>query len=162
MKFSAQEEFGLRCLIAIAKFGDDGSATIPAIAAREGITEPHAAKMLALLRKEGFISSSRGQTGGYRLAKRPTDIRISNVLAALGGKVYDEAFCDRHSGLIAECVHHNDCAIRGLWSRVQTAIDGSLAGITLQDLVDSKVASNMVPLSSIPVMDKRPEKLGVE
>jgi DNA-binding IscR family transcriptional regulator len=84
------------------------------------------------------------------------------VLGALGGKVYDEAFCDRHSGIIAECVHHNDCAIRGLWSRVQSAIDGALVGITLQDLVDSKINSNMVPLSSIPVMERRKEELVVE
>ena len=52
MKFSAQEEFGLRCMLQIARLGPDGSLTIPEIAKNEGMSTTHVAKLLMILRKD--------------------------------------------------------------------------------------------------------------
>src|SRR5205085_5949278 len=98
MKFSTQEEYGLRCLIQIAKQGQDGSMTIQEIGKKEGLTTPHVAKLLMILRKSGLIISTRGQSGGYRIAKDPREIVVGDILAALGGKLYDDGFCGRHVG----------------------------------------------------------------
>ena len=38
MKFSAQEEYGLRCLLRVASAGEGGSVTIPAIAKAEALS----------------------------------------------------------------------------------------------------------------------------
>ena len=70
MKISAQEEYGLRCLLQLAQSGDKGSATLPEIAAAEGLSVPYAAKLLSVLRQAGLIESVRGRSGGYRLATR--------------------------------------------------------------------------------------------
>src|SRR4051794_21206060 len=101
MKFSAQEEYGLRCLLQIARLGEGGSMTIPEISRVEGLTPTHVAKLTMILRKEGFIRSTRGHGGGYTLARAPEQIAVGEVLAALGGKLYDEEFCNRHAGQLS-------------------------------------------------------------
>src|SRR2546423_4611370 len=83
VKFSTQEEYGLRCLIQIAKQGPDGSLTIQEIGRRAGLTTPHVAKLLMILRKSGFITSTRGQSGGYTIACQPATVLVGDILAAL-------------------------------------------------------------------------------
>ena len=69
MKFSTQEEYGLRCLLQIARKGPGGSVTIPEVSRLEGLSQTNVAKMLMILRKEGFIVSTRGQSGGYAISR---------------------------------------------------------------------------------------------
>ena len=71
MKLSSSEEYGLRCLLQLAR-QTPGSLTIPEISQAEGITHHNVAKLLRILRQGGFVASARGQQGGYALAKPPT------------------------------------------------------------------------------------------
>jgi Rrf2 family protein len=134
MKFSAQEEYGMRCLLAIAAKGS-GSLTIPEISRAEGLSEPHVAKLLSVLRKEGFINSARGHAGGYSLARPASEINVGHVLEALGGKLFEDDFCERHRGVQAVCSHNVGCALKSLWSTVQGAVDQVLSKITVADLL---------------------------
>ena len=152
MKFSAQEEYGLRCLIQIARKGDKESMTIPEISKLEGITTTHAAKLLMILRKEGFITSARGQSGGYSLARIPNDIKISDVLHSLGGRLYDAEFCGKHSGALDICTHAVDCSVRSLWQVIQQAVDSVIEHLTLSDMLDEQK-------SNITFFDARPPQL---
>lgn len=136
MKLSAQEEYGLRCLIAIAREGVDGTLTIPEIAEREGLSQSHVAKLLSILRKAEFIRSTRGQAGGYTIARHPSRIIVGEVMAELGGRLWHDGFCHRHSGLRSECGHLGCCALETLWRRVQEAVDSVTYSFTLQDLLD--------------------------
>lgn len=141
MKFSAQEEYGLRCLLAIAGAGPDGSVTISEISGAEGLTISHVAKLLGILRKAGYVKSTRGQNGGYFLSVDPAKTMLVTVLGSLGGPLFGPDFCDRHSGLLADCSHGVDCQVRPLWIRVQKAVDAALDGLTLADLMDGRIAS---------------------
>ncbi len=135
MKLSAQEEYGLRCLLTLAR-NPAGSLTIPEIAQAEGITSHSAAKYLRILRQAGIIESERGQHGGYSLARDASLIPVAEVLTALGGRLYDSGFCDHFTGMEEACQHSSvDCSIRGLWMRVQRAVDGVLSSTTLHDLL---------------------------
>lgn len=149
MKFSAQEEYGLRCLITIGR-GED--STIPEVARREGLTEPHVAKLLSILRKEGFVASTRGQSGGYALARPASEIMVSEVIEVLGGPLYDETFCDRHSGTGHTCSHTASCTIRGLWAQVQDAVDSVLANVSLQDVIEGESEMDTEPVTEFPVV----------
>lgn len=150
MKLSAQEEYGLRCLVAIARRQHRGSATIPEIARIEGLGQPHVAKLLSLLRQRGYIRSTRGQAGGYQLARPADQILVSDVLLDLGGRLFDDAFCERHSGQGEECNHTGWCGLRGLWTRVQKAVDEAIAGMTIQDLLLAEPpVDGFVPIASV-------------
>lgn len=147
MKFSAQEEYGLRCMITIAREGDGVSLTIPEISQREGMTTSHVAKILAILRKAGFVDSTRGQLGGYTLAKKPNQIVIRDLLNALGGPIFDEDFCERYTGVLPQCAHETDCLIRPLWGNIQHVINEVVGKYTLEDLLEDRIESPTIHLT---------------
>jgi Rrf2 family protein len=150
MKFSSQEEYGLRCLLQLARKGPGASMTIAEIAEAEGLSQAYVAKLLRILRLSDFVESVRGQEGGYTLAKTPASMVLSDVLAALGGRFYKPGFCDNFSGTGDTCTHTFSCSIRPLWHRVQTAIDGVLERTTLEDLVDGEVTNSWPGRTVIP------------
>jgi len=152
MKFSAQEEYGLRCLIQIAKRGEGGSMTIPEISRLEGLTTTHAAKLLMILRKEGYITSARGQSGGYSLARQPNQIKVGDVLTSLGGKLFDAEFCGKHSGALDICTHAVDCSVRSLWQVIQQSVDSVLEHLTLADMMTEEKPN-------VQFFDSRPNQL---
>lgn len=139
MKISAQEEYGLRCLLRLARHTGEHSLTIPEIAAAEGLSGAYVAKLLAVLRQAGLIESVRGRTGGYRLAQPPSEVRLGALLLVLGEPLFDEpGYCDRHKGTEAEsglCVHHGACSLRGLWLTLERWMRRALDQITLADLL---------------------------
>ena len=138
MKFSSQEEYGLRCLLQLARGGNASSMTISEISEAEGLSQAYVAKLLRILRISNFVDSVRGQEGGYTLARPPEEMRLSEVLAALGGRFYKPGFCDHYAGTSSVCAHTFSCSIRPLWHRVQTAIDSVLERTTLLDLLEGE------------------------
>lgn len=140
MRFTAQEEYGLRCLLQIAR-EPTGFNTIPEIAQRESLSGAYVAKLLIVLRKAGIVDSTRGQKGGYRLARPAQQIRMDEVLDVLGGRLYANGFCGRYPGHDAVCVHQSDCSIRGLWSRLDGIVHDSLSRTTLADMLSAPRSS---------------------
>ncbi len=135
MKFSSQEEYGLRLLLRLARAYDEGkSLTIPEISRAEGISEANTAKILRVLRLGGLLESERGNVGGYSLTKPPEEIYVSEILTILGGKLFNADFCKLYSGNKKICVNSSDCSIRSLWRIIQEAVDNITQKITLRDL----------------------------
>lgn len=138
MKLSAQEEYGLRCLVRLGMQPAAGSLTIAELSRLEGISAPTVAKMLRVLRRAGLVRSARGKDGGYTLARPVEQVGVGEALAALGGRIFDTRFCERHPGASALCLHMPDCSIRSVWRRLQEAVDGVLESLTLKDLLRSE------------------------
>ena len=139
MKITAQEEYGLRCLLRVAQ-AKGQSSTLPEIAASEGLSVPYVGKLLSVLRQAGVIESVRGRAGGYRLAKKPADIGLGSLLLVLGEPLYeDPSYCQRHAGSAADglCVHQSACSLRSLWQTLEHWIRTSLDQVTLADLLQS-------------------------
>lgn len=136
MKFSSQEEYGLRCLIRIGKaYRLNRSLTISEISTLEGLSQHNVAKLLRILRLGGFLESVRGQLGGYALTRPPSEISLKDVLAILGGRLFDNEFCLSHSGELNICTNSIDCSTRSLWKIIQSSIDDVVSGLTLNDMM---------------------------
>ena len=135
MKLSAQEEYGLRCLLHLARCGEGQSLTIPEISRAEGLSVPNVAKLMRLLRIGGLVQSVRGQSGGYTLGRPAGQITVAVILDLLGGPLFGPTFCERHAGREQACTHAVDCSIRSLWNAMQTMLAAVLDKITLQDLL---------------------------
>lgn len=144
MKLSAQEEYGLRCLLHMARLDAGQSLSIPEISKAEGLSIPNVAKLMRLLRIGGLVVSVRGQSGGYTLARPSGEINVSAVLDVLGGRFFSVKFCERHSGREKVCTHVSDCAMRVLWTTVQETLDGVLKRVTLKDLLCSEQAMTQI------------------
>ena len=142
MKISAQDEYGLRILLQIAKAHPEEGLNLSQISEFENISQAYAAKITRLLRIAGFIQSIRGQKGGYILALPAYEIRINHVLKSMGGAIYDEKFCGQHSGNLSLCTNSVDCSLRSLWTILQINMDKLLDQISLQDLMKSETQVN--------------------
>lgn len=141
MKITAQEEYGLRLLLRLARVPEGESLTIPEIAAAEGLSVPHVAKILSVLRQAGLIESVRGRSGGYRLAVGAADIHLGAVLLVLGDPLFDDpSYCQRHAGTEPNgvCVHHGGCTVRALWQTLEQWMRRTLDQITVADLLQSE------------------------
>ncbi len=137
MKISAQEEYGLRCLVQLATLENEESLTLPQIAGREGISTANAGKLLWLLNKSGFVQATRGTKGGYTLARPAGEIRLSEVI-----KVLDEdtinTHCNSYKGVLDTCIHNGDCGIRPVIVGLHEIVENALSQITLAQLVGTE------------------------
>ena len=137
MKISAQEEYGLRCLVQLANLTGGESLTLPQIAQREGISVANAGKLMWLLNKAGFVQSTRGTKGGYLLARPAGEIRLSEIIKVLDDEVMDK-HCGKHTGVLDTCVHSGDCGIRPVIVGLHEIVENALSQITLAHLVGTE------------------------
>jgi Rrf2 family iron-sulfur cluster assembly transcriptional regulator len=138
MKISAQEEYGLRCLLQLAKADTIGeSLTLSQIANLEGISTANAGKLLWILSKAGLVQSTRGIKGGYSLAKPASEIRLNQVIRVLEGEPA-ESHCKSYAGVLDACVHTGDCGIRPVIVELHQIVDNALADITLSQLLGTE------------------------
>ncbi len=134
MKITAQEEYGIRIFIRIARCGDENGLSIPQISEAEGLTPHYVAKLTRQLRLSGFLKSTPGQKGGYVLSRPTSGININDVLKTLGGALFDDKFCATHIGALNLCTNSVDCSARSLWKIIQFTVDQVLNKMTLADL----------------------------
>lgn len=128
--------------------------TIPEISRVEGLSQTHVAKLLMILRKDGFITSTRGQAGGYTLARPADEINVGQILACLGGKLYDDEFCSKHAGQHSICQHAVDCSVKSLWQMIQGSVDHVLKDLTLADMISKGDAISNVTFMNAPPRQK--------
>ncbi|HMQ04678.1 MAG TPA: Rrf2 family transcriptional regulator [Pyrinomonadaceae bacterium] len=137
MKISAQEEYGLRCLVQLANLKELETLTLPQIAEREGISTANAGKLMWLLNKAGFVNSTRGTKGGYFLARPAGDIYLNEIIKVLDEDVLS-SHCDSYTGVRDSCVHHGDCGIRPVIVGLHEIVENALSRITLAQLVGNE------------------------
>jgi Rrf2 family protein len=138
MKISAQEEYGLRCLLRLAR-AENSAATLPEVAAAEGLSIPYVAKLFGVLRQAGVLESVRGRSGGYKLAKSADAIGLGSLLLTLGEPLFDEVdYCQKHAGTEAPggvCTNHSTCTLKSLWQTLEHWMRHVLDTIKLADLI---------------------------
>lgn len=138
MKISAQEEYGLRCLLQLALAESKGeSLTLAQISRREGISSANAGKLMWILSKAGLVRSQRGTKGGYNLARPASEIRLNQVIRVLEGEPVD-SHCKSYAGVLDACVHTGDCGIRPVIVELNQIVDNALAEITLSQILGTE------------------------
>ena len=155
MKISALDEYGLRILLRIARAEGDEGLSISQLSDLEGLSTSYVGKLTRTLRKGGLISSTRGQKGGYVLARAPHEITVNQALRALGGTLYDNEFCGSHSGERRLCTNSVDCSIRSLWRLVQKNVDQLLDQVTLEHLMGTEKDSAKTLRQRGLILEKR-------
>lgn len=101
------------------------------LAERTRVPEPTVAKILKLLVRKDLIISTRGIKGGYALEKKPDEVRVRDVIAAIEGPVTLTACI--HDG--KECPMEDVCALKSGWQVVNNAVEESLGRVTLADMM---------------------------
>ena len=135
MKFSAQEEYGLRCMVAMARHDPKKALAITDLARTEKLTTAYVGKLMRILRRGGLVESLHGPTGGYRLSRGPAETSVGEILSVLGGRLYEPGLCRKFPGDTPFCVHNTGCAIRSLWVGLDLIVGEVLSRTRLADLV---------------------------
>ncbi|GMV36897.1 MAG: hypothetical protein AMXMBFR61_14050 [Fimbriimonadales bacterium] len=139
MKISAQEEYGIRCLLQVAaRPNGDGPVTVSQIAEAEGLSGPYVEKLLRVLSRAGLVEATRGAKGGYRLTRDSSEITLGDALRALGEFPGSKKLCDHYVGKFDCCVHRCDCSVRPVWAQIASYLGTILDGLSLADLVGSE------------------------
>ena len=139
MKITAQEEYGLRCLLQVAVLTvKDELASLEDIAKAEHITTDYAAKLLTVLRQTNLIQSVRGKNGGYKLSRPPEKIYLDEVIRSLSGELFESESCQQFPGNDSKCVHISCCSIRSVWMSISQVLFGMLERISLFDLISKE------------------------
>lgn len=149
MRISAVEEYGLRCLLALARQGQGKQLSIPEIAEMEGISVPYVSKLLAILRKAGLVTAERGRAGGFTIARPLEQISVYEVLVVLGGPLIDPAHCQKHSGQLDQCIHLENCSVHDVLGGLAGYVKEFLSRTTLQDLAFNQPLSAPIPPSTL-------------
>jgi Rrf2 family iron-sulfur cluster assembly transcriptional regulator len=139
MKISAQEEYGLRCLVQLANLEPGESLTLPQIAELEGISTANAGKLMWLLNKSGFVNSTRGTKGGYFLARPADEIYLNEIIKVLDDEVLS-SHCESYTGVLEKCIHKGDCGIRPVIVGLHEIVENALSQISLASLVGNEEA----------------------
>ena len=133
MKLSTKGRYGLRAMVELSADQDEGPLSLAAIAQRQDVSEAYLEQLMRTLKFAELVTTERGKTGGYLLARPASEISVKEILTALEG-----------STVIADCVGTEKsvcekacrCAARPLFLTLQNRIDDVLKSTTLQDLTD--------------------------
>jgi FeS assembly SUF system regulator len=100
------------------------------LAAATRIAPPTVSKLLKQLQRARLVTSTRGQHGGYQLARPAAQISAAAILDALEGPV---ALTDCAAGT-GQCEIEETCRVARVWQRLNAAIRRSLSEVTLAQL----------------------------
>lgn len=125
-------------LVDLAYHSQGKPLALTEIAARQSLPIPYLEQLFVKLRQQGFVVSTRGTQGGYTLAREAEEIRISEILEAIGEPIKTTR-CNRDSetgcqGIKGQCLTH------ALWAGLGQQMYQYLNSISLADVCQRRIS----------------------
>lgn len=133
MKITTQGEYGLRCVLNIAK-GRGEPVTIEEICKTERLSSDYVEQLLMRLRRGGIVESQRGPGGGYLLGRPPERIKVKDVILVLEKNPF-ETICRKFARNKMRCESISSCKIKEVWSKLSKAVELTLSKVSIADLI---------------------------
>ena len=133
-------KYALKALIVLAEeYGDEAKPLqIEEIARRSGAPKRFLEHILLDLRKEGVLASVRGRSGGYRMARAPSSVRLESLLRRIDGPLAPLPCLSRTAyQKCDDCTNEAECRLRRVFAEVFWSYLLLLESLTLADLVGS-------------------------
>lgn len=130
MKLSTRSRYGLRLMLALARNYGKGNTFLKDIAREEDISEKYLSLIIIPLKGVGLVNSVRGSSGGYALAKEPSQITLKDIMDVLEGDCLVDCLKNPKA-----CSKINICTSRDIWALLGGKISETLNSITLEQLV---------------------------
>lgn len=128
MKLTTRGHYSVKALLDLALQSSRQPISVAAIAERQTLPPPYLEKLLIDLRRAGIVESVRGSQGGYRLAKRPDQISLGQILEAVGEQISP---LPRHT---PQADQAEDWVTFAVWNRLSQKLQEALYSISLEDL----------------------------
>ncbi len=143
MRVSAKSDYALRALIEIGSRSDGAPVSAEELGRLQDIPHGFLQAILADLRRAGIVISVRGQSGGWRLARRATEVSVADVIRAVDGPLVSVY------GLRPESVTYNDSAtvLQLVWIAARASLRDVFEHVTVEMLAAGELSSDVMQLT---------------
>lgn len=131
---STKGRYALRVLLDLAEHRNGEFLPMKSVAGRQEISLKYIERILPVLVSHGFVESSHGKGGGYRLAVDPAECRVGDILRATEGDIAPVACLAPGA---APCPRVAGCRTVAMWQRYYDLTNRFFDGITLADLLQA-------------------------
>jgi len=145
MRLSKRGEYGLRAMIDLASWTQDGRViSIKAIAERENIPVKFLEQILLAMKNGGLVNSRMGASGGYYLAKPAAQITLGQIIRLLDGPLAPIRCVSQMAYEPCSCPDERTCGLRSVMFDVRNAIADILDHQTLADVVHGQPRNSLM------------------
>lgn len=144
MKLSTKGRYAMVALADLALANNDDLVSLAAISRRQDISLPYLEQLFVKLRRAGLVEAVRGPGGGYKLAKTPDEIRISDVMEAV-----EETVDAMHTGAGASGGVSGSRA-QSLTNRLWESLSANVYVFLHQVRLSDVVKNDLVPCPAVP------------
>lgn len=130
MKISTKGRYALRVMIDLAVNDKGDYVSLKDISNRQEVSLKYLEQIMAMLNKAGYVKSSRGNNGGYRLAKSPEEYKVGDILRKTEGDLAPIACVNGE-----ECSKRENCKTFKFWQGLDNVINEYVDSKTLADLI---------------------------
>ncbi len=133
MRFTTKTEYGLVCLVYMAKKPYPQVITVNELVKSEHMSLTYIEKIFQQLRAADIVAAHHGKEGGYSLSRHPSKINLKEIIEALEGQTFD-VFCapDLRSEIV--CTHFPACGVGPIWKKTKDLLDNFYSSISLESL----------------------------
>ena len=137
MNLTTKGKYAVTASLDLAIYNKEYSfVAISSIAERQSIPAPYLEQLFRYLRKAGILDSLRGPSGGYRLKRPSSEIKIGEIVAAVEKRM-DATQC----GGVGDCNGGSRCLAHNLWMELNSEVDHFLMNISLEDVINNKTSN---------------------
>ena len=136
MKLSLRGEYALRALLVLGRNCEQPLVRIQKISDQQNIPKRFLEQILNDLKSAGLVRSKRGMAGGYRLARRPEQISLAEIVRHVEGALAPVSCVSERFYEKCSCPDEDRCAIRSVMKEVRDAIVKVLDEVTVADLCE--------------------------
>ena len=136
MMISTKGRYAVRIMIDLAQNIDNDYISLRDIAKRQEISVKYLEAIISVLHKNKLVSSMRGKSGGYKLAKEVNEYTIGEILRLTEGGLspVNCLECQKEDG----CQRSSVCLTFPVWSNLDRLVNQYLDSITLEDVISNK------------------------
>ncbi|MEO0049543.1 MAG: RrF2 family transcriptional regulator [candidate division WOR-3 bacterium] len=132
MKLTTRTRYAVRALAYLGWRYGRGTVQLREIADSEGVTEKYLEQIFYRLSRAGLIKTKRGPGGGYELTRKPSAIKLIDILSAVG-ESFAPVFCVADDKTKV-CPRIKNCPARPYWMKLRGALEGFFKNHTLADI----------------------------
>ncbi|MFQ9514832.1 MAG: RrF2 family transcriptional regulator [Eubacterium sp.] len=136
MMISTKGRYALRVMIDLAQNNTGEFISLKDVAKRQNISMKYLEMIVSLLNKGKMVESQRGKSGGYRLARKPSEYTIESILTLTEGTLAPVNCLETGA---KNCERAANCITLPLWKKLDKVIGEYLESVTLEDLIESNV-----------------------
>ncbi|MFX0544341.1 Rrf2 family transcriptional regulator [Roseovarius sp. S1116L3] len=144
MKLSTKGRYAMVALSDIALQPEGSLVTLGEVSRRQSISLPYLEQLFVKLRRADLVTSVRGPGGGYRLARPTSEIRVSEILAAV-----DETVDAMHKGAGASGGASGTRA-QSMTNRLWEGLSAQVYVYLHQTRLSDVVGNSLAPCPAVP------------